>query len=34
MAYVIIMLVAKLACSPSFNLLFLYVAELFPTSIR
>lgn len=29
-----ILLVAKLTASPSFNLLFLYVAELFPTSLR
>jgi len=33
-AEVFILLVAKLAASPSFNLLFLYVAELFPTSLR
>lgn len=33
-AEVFILLVAKLAASPSFNLLFLYVAELFPTSVR
>jgi len=33
-AEVVLLMLAKLAMSPSFNLLFVYIAELFPTNLR
>jgi len=33
-AEVVLLMLAKLAMSPSFNLLFVYIAELFPTDLR